>query len=159
MSEAQPIAIAGGRLRPLEAADAAPLAHALAAIDPWARLGYGAGALERYLTREDPALIRRVIEHGGQPAGVLALRSPWLRGPYIELFAILPAHQGHGLGGAAMDWTARHAAEVAGNLWACVSGFNAPARAFYTRHGFAEVAPLDGLVQPDMAEILLRKRL
>jgi GNAT superfamily N-acetyltransferase len=163
MSEAQPIAIGDGQLRPLEAADAAPLAAALAAalaaIDPWARLGYGAGALERYLTREDPALNRWAIERRGEVAGILALRSPWLRGPYVELFAVLPAHQGSGLGGAVMEWAARRAAEVSRNLWACVSDFNAPARAFYARHGFEEVGPLDGLVQPGVAEILLRKRL
>jgi GNAT superfamily N-acetyltransferase len=153
------IATTDGRLRPLETADATPLAAALAAMDPWARLGYGAEALECYLTREDPALVRRVVECGGRPAGVLALRSPWLRGPYVELFAILPAHQGHGLGGTVMDWAARHAAEISSNLWACVSEFNAPARAFYARHGFDEVGPLDGLVQPGTAEILLRKRL
>ncbi|CUW38478.1 conserved protein of unknown function(Acyl-CoA N-acyltransferase,11-157) [Magnetospirillum sp. XM-1] len=154
-----PVALDGGLLRPLDAPDCAPLAQALAAIDPWARLGYGAPALERYLRRDDPALARWVIERNGTIAGLLARRSPWLRGPYIELFAVLPGFQGNGLGGAAMNWAARHAAEIAPNLWACVSDFNAPARAFYARHGFAEIVGLDGLVQPGIGEILLRRRL
>lgn len=149
----------GCLLRDLESGEAAALAPALAEMDPWKRLGYGAAALERYLERNDPALTRRVIERGGAPAGLIALRSPWLRGPYVELFAVLPAFQGLGLGGTVMDWAARHAAEIAPNLWACVSDFNAPARAFYARHGFGEVGPLDGLIQPGSAEILLRKRL
>ncbi len=153
------IALDGGTLRPPTAADAAPLALMLAAMDPWARLGYSAAALERYLGREDAALTRWIVGRHGETAGVLALRSPWLRGPYVELFAILPPHRGHGLGGTVMDWAAKGAAEIAPNLWACVSDFNAPARAFYARHGFAEMGPLDGLVMPGSAEILLRKRL
>ncbi|BAE52748.1 GNAT family N-acetyltransferase [Paramagnetospirillum magneticum] len=153
------IALDGCRLRPLESEDARPLAQTLAAMDPWARLGYGEAALERYLGRDDGALSRWVVEHGDAPAGLLALRSPWLRGPYVELFAILPAFQGHGLGGTVMDWAAKSAAELAPNLWACVSDFNAPARAFYARHGFVEVTGLDGLVQAGMSEILLRRRL
>ncbi|KIL99752.1 hypothetical protein CCC_03924 [Paramagnetospirillum magnetotacticum MS-1] len=153
------IALAGCQLRPLAPGDAPALAQALAAMDPWARLDYGAQALERYFGREDRALTRWVAEHDGGTAGILALRSPWLRGPYIELFAILPGHQGLGLGGKVLDWAAKSAAEIAPNLWACVSDFNAPARAFYARHGFTEVAPLDGLVQAGMSEILLRKRL
>jgi diamine N-acetyltransferase len=153
------IALDGCRLRPMEAVDHAPLAQALAVMDPWAGLGYGQTALERYLGRDDGALTRWVIQRGEGTAGLLALRSPWLRGPYIELFAVLPAHQGLGLGGKVLDWAARSAAEVAPNLWACVSDFNAPARAFYARHGFVEVTGLDGLVSAGNAEILLRRRL
>ena len=153
-------ALAGCRLRPLEAEDCAPLAEALAGIDPWALLDYGAAALARYLAREDAALARFVVEHGeGGRAGILALRHPWLRGPYIEMFAILPGHQGQGLGRTVMDWAAVRAAEAAPNLWACVSDFNAAARAFYAASGFAELAPLDGLVSPGRSEILLRRRL
>lgn len=153
------IALDGALLRPLDAPDCAPLAQALTAMDPWARLSYGAAALEGYLKRQDPALTRWVIERQGQTSGILALRSPWLRGPYIELLAILPHFQGNGLGGKVMDWAARHAAEIAPNLWACVSDFNTPARAFYARHGFEEVTGLDGLVTAGMSEILLRRRL
>lgn len=153
-------ALAGARLRPLEAADCLPLAESLAGLDPWARLGYGAPALAAYLGREDPALSRFVIERGEDgAAGILALRWPWLRGPYLELFAILPAHQGHGLGRTVMDWSASRAGQAAPNLWACVSDFNTAARGFYAANGFAEVAPLDGLVMPGNAEILLRRRL
>lgn len=152
-------ALEGCLLRGIEPGEAAALAQALASMDPWKRLGYGAAALHRYLERDDPALSRRVIEHGGECAGLLALRSPWLRGPYIELFAVLPPFQGHGLGGTVMEWAARHAAGITPNLWACVSDFNASARAFYARHGFAEVAGLDDLVAPGNAEILLRRRL
>lgn len=153
------ITLAGCQLRTMEAGDFEPLGTALAAIDPWSRLEYGAGLLARYLGREDPALGRWVIERDGIPAGLLALRSPWLRGPYVELFAVLPGHQGMGIGSTVMDWVARQAAEIGHSLWACVSEFNDAARAFYARHGFEEIVPLDGLVQTGSAEILLRKRL
>ncbi|RAU21730.1 hypothetical protein CU669_12225 [Paramagnetospirillum kuznetsovii] len=150
----------GCRLRPLELADHPAMARYLAGMDPWASLGYGAEALERYLGRDDEALYRFAVEHGDDDqAGLLALRSPWLRGPYIELLAVFPAHQGKGLGRALMDWTAGRAAQVSANLWACVSGFNASARGYYAAQGFVELASLDDLVAPGFAEILVRRRL
>jgi len=152
-------ALAGFCLRPLVSADAAPLAAALATLDPWATLGFKASALATYLDRDDPALARYIAERDGIPSGLLVVRHPWLRGPTIELLAVLPAAQGGGIGGAMVEWTARRAAEVSANLWACVSAFNAPARAFYARHGFIETATLVDLVAPGFDEILVRKRL
>ena len=153
-------ALEGCRLRPLDADDPAALAERLAGIDPWASLGYGAQALARYLGRPDSALIRFAVEQGEDcRAGILAVRHPWLRGPYIEVLAIFPDHQGHGLGKVVVDWAASQAAMGSANLWACVSDFNASARRFYATQGFAEVAPLDGLVSPGQSEILLRKKL
>lgn len=134
------------------------LAARLGGMDPWARLGYGAGALANYLRRDDPALRRLVLERDGRPAGMMALRAPWLRGPYIELLAVMPDHQGGGLGRAMVEWAAAQAAG-APNLWACVSAFNTSARAFYASAGFEEVAPLPDLVAPGQDEILLRRRL
>ena len=165
MSPASPFArdrhaLDHGRLRLLEPADRQPLAEALAVLDPWASLGYGPTALESYLGRDDPALIRFVIERGDDDrAGILAVRYPWLRGPYIEMLAVFPAHQGLGLGRTVMAWTMAQAAMVAPNLWVCVSAFNSAARAFYAAQGFIEVAPLDGLVAPGESELLLRRRL
>lgn len=141
-------------IRPLAAAEIPALAQALVELDPWRRLGFSAAGLAAYLGREDPALSRVVTERNGAPAAVLALRKPWLRGPYIELLAVLPAARGAGLGHALVQWAA---AQGGGNLWACVSDFNAPARAFYARQGFAEVAPLPDLVAAGEGEILLRR--
>lgn len=141
--------------RPLIAAHIPALAAALAAMDPWRALGYTATGLAAYLGREDAALTRVVIEQDGVAIAVLALRKPWLRGPYIELLAVLPQGQGSGLGRQLVEWAA---AQGGGNLWACVSAFNHPARAFYDRAGFAEVAALPGLVAEGSDEILLRRR-
>lgn len=143
-------------LRPLVSAHIAALAPALAAMDPWRRLGFTAVGLAAYLGREDAALTRVVLEQDGRAAAVLALRRPWLRGPYIELLAVLPDAQGGGHGRRLVEWAA---AQGGGNLWACVSAFNHAARAFYARAGFVEVAPLPDLVAEGADEILLRRRL
>ncbi|MGE5477462.1 MAG: GNAT family N-acetyltransferase [Bacteroidales bacterium] len=141
--------------RPLTAADAAALAPLLAEMDPWRRLGFSAAGLAAYLGRDDAALTRVVLECGGRAAAVLALRRPWLRGPYVELLAVLPEAQGGGYGRRLVEWAA---GQGGGNLWACVSAFNHAARAFYARAGFTEVAALPDLVMDGADEILLRRR-
>lgn len=142
-------------LRLLCCDDIAVLAPALAGMDPWRTLGFTAVGLAAYLGREDPALTRMVLERDDRPAALIALRRPWLRGPYIELLAVMPAAQGVGYGRQLLDWAV---AQGGGNLWACVSAFNAPARAFYIRAGFHEVATLPDLVAAGAEEILLRRR-
>lgn len=153
------IPLADGRLRPLAADDGAHLGTACAAIDPFLRLGLSAAGLHRYLERPDPSLYRFVIEIEDLPAGVIALRWPWLRGPFLEMLAVLPIAQGRGIGRQAMDWAIDQSGRVAANLWTTVSDFNQPARRFYESAGFVEVAPLPGLVAPGGAEILMRKEL
>lgn len=150
----------GGLLTPLvEAADAAAIAAMLAVLEPWRTLGYRAETLTRYLLRADPALHRFCIIQGNAPAGVLCLRYPWLRGPYIELIGLAPEARGKGVGGTILDWTEAQVRGEAGNLWACVSASNTAGRRFYERRGLIEVAPIDDLVTHGHAEILLRKRL
>ncbi|MGE5515419.1 MAG: GNAT family N-acetyltransferase [Bacteroidota bacterium] len=143
-------------LRPLCPADIAVLAPTLAAMDPWRTLGFTAIGLAAYLGRDDGALHRVVAERDGRPVAVLALRRPWLRGPYIELLAVLPDAQGGGTGRRLVEWAA---SQGGGNLWACVSAFNEAARAFYARAGFVEVTALPDLVADGADEILLRRRL
>jgi ribosomal protein S18 acetylase RimI-like enzyme len=141
-------------LRPIASEDEAnAIAAMMVTIDPWKTLGYAAGSLARGMTREDASLARYAIE----PLGYVAIRYPWLRGSYLETIAIDPAHQGRGIGAAVLDWWERTSRAVAPNLWLLVSEFNAPARRFYARHGFVEIAPLTNLVKPGVAEVLLRK--
>jgi GNAT superfamily N-acetyltransferase len=145
-------------LRAVEVADVPWVSAALAGIDPWRRLGFSAAGLAAWLSRDDPALARLALVRDGAVAAVLGLRVPWLRGPYIELLAVLPGHQGHGLGRALVDAAVARAGASA-NLWACVSAFNLSARGFYAACGFTEIAPLPELVAAGEDEILLRKRL
>lgn len=148
----------GEGTRPLLPGEAGTLGRSLAAMDPWLQLGSTVSALTDYLERDDPALLRQALLQGGELAGVIAVRAPWLRGPFIELLAVLPSFQRRGVGRQAVAWLVSRALP-AKNLWASVSDFNLPARAFWRHHGFEEVAPLPDLVRQGATEILLRRRL
>jgi diamine N-acetyltransferase len=141
--------------RALTAKETDTIAAACVRFDPYLSLGYRAETLVKYLTRPDPALQRHAVEIDGKLAGVLALRQPWLRGPLIEMLALLPEAQGKGLGGRIIE---RCQAEAGKNLWATVSAFHEPARRFYAKAGFEELCPLPGIVAEDQDEILLRWR-
>jgi ribosomal protein S18 acetylase RimI-like enzyme len=88
----------------------------------------------------------------------VSVRHPWLKGPYLELLALLPPAQNQGIGSSIMAWfeTAglKHRAR---NLWVCASSFNARALRFYEGRGFARAATLPSLVADGYDEILLRK--
>lgn len=146
-------------LHPLSAGEAADFGRYCAGIDPYRRLGQSEEGLTAYLTRDDPALYRFAIESNGVTVGVLAIRSPWLRGPFLEMLALRDAARGRGIAAEAVDWVATEAGRIAGNLWTTVSDFNTRARAFYRRTGFEPVSTLPGLITPDAGEILLRRRL
>lgn len=139
--------------RALATGEAEIIAAACVTFDPYLRLGYRAETLTGYLTRPDPALTRFAIEKDGQLIGVLALRRPWLRGPLIEMLALLPEAQGKGIGAAILE---RCKSEAPKNLWATVSAFHHPARRFYAKAGFEELCALPGLVQEGEEELLLR---
>ena len=150
----------GNRLAPLlDDADAAAIAAMLVALEPWRTLGYRGEVLTRYLMRGDPALHRFRILAADALLGILCVRYPWLRGPYIELVGIAPQARNSGLGSAILAWIEAQVRGQAGNLWACVSESNEAGRRFYAGRGFREVAPIDDLVTHGHAEILLRKRL
>jgi ribosomal protein S18 acetylase RimI-like enzyme len=148
-----------GALRPLAEGEAERLGTLCATFDPYRRLGQSANALAGYLRRPDPALFRFVIEMDTATVGVVAVRSPWLRGPFLEMLAILPEARGRGLGRQTVEWVVSQASLVATNLWTTVSDFNENAQGFYRRLGFVEVSELPGLIAEGTTEILLRRRL
>ena len=147
------------RLRPVPSDMALDLGLAFATIDPWASYPYPAETLAAYFAGSEPHAPRFAIEVGGTIAGVVGLRLELLRGPYLQFLGIVPEFQSHGVGGAVLSWMEREAGPSARNLWVCAANFNADALRFYERFGFRRVALLDGLVQDDRDEILLRKRL
>lgn len=142
---------------PPSAAEAEAIGQALAGLDPWATLGFSAAGLAGYLVRDDPALRRYVVRVDGVAAGIIAIRWPWLRGPYIEMLGLAETCQGRGVGKALLTWTETEARRVAPNLWVVASSFNQQALTFYRRHGFRDVGILSGLVKPGFDEVLLRK--
>jgi ribosomal protein S18 acetylase RimI-like enzyme len=127
-------------------------------MPPWSVVNYPKDAMTRFLATADGGAQRYLVEIGREAAGALSVRSPWLKGPYLELLALLPKFQGQGIGARLLDWFEEEAARhEARNLWVCASSFNERALRFYRRHGYAEAAALPGLVADGYAEILLRK--
>jgi diamine N-acetyltransferase len=146
-------------LLPLDPESAGVIAEALVCTDPWKRLGYRESGLLAYLTRQDPALARYRIMHGQNLSGVVCIRYPWLRGPFLELIGVLDGFQGLGLGKAILEWMEKEASGVSPNLWTTVSSFNHRAAAFYLRHGFMEATILKDFLKHGEDEILLKKRI
>jgi GNAT superfamily N-acetyltransferase len=147
-------------LAPMTADAAQHLGEAFAAIDPWASYPYPASGIIRYFAASEPGAPRYIIMRDGAMAGAIGIRENWMRGPYLQFLGVLPPYQRHGVGQMALAWfegTARARRER--NLWVAASDFNAGAIRFYERHGFIRAALLDGLVDDDKTEILLRKRL
>lgn len=154
-------ALAGFTLIRLRSEDAQPIAAKLATMNPWQALNYSAQQLESYLLATDPALYRYTVltQDNNAIAGIVAVRHPWLRGPYLELIGVFPERQQHGMGTAILEWFERETQSRAHNLWVLVSAFNESAKRFYLRFGFTEIGRIDALVDPQSTEILLRKTL
>ncbi|MFZ1537901.1 MAG: GNAT family N-acetyltransferase [Chromatiaceae bacterium] len=141
----------------LEPGLAAVIGNALAGMDPWKTLGYGAEALAHGLESPHPEVTRYLAMRSGEPQGLVVVRYPWLRGAYIDLFAVLPAAQGRGIGGAALEFLESSYRGRTTNLWLLVSGFNSGARRFYEQHGFRPIGVIEDLVVAGQDEVLLRK--
>ncbi|CAN5447960.1 hypothetical protein BH11ACT8_BH11ACT8_25500 [soil metagenome] len=77
-----------------------------------------------------------VAEVGDAVVAYLRLTDTWLDDLYV-----VPAHAGAGIGSALLD-LAKAVRPHGFGLW--VFEMNLPARAFYARHGFVEVARTDG---------------
>ncbi len=144
-------------LAPITDIEAKKIAANMVLIDPWRALSYSANQLENYLVSPDPALYRFTVRVDNHIAGVVAIRYPWLRGPYLELIAIFPDYQQRGLGTIILQWLEQQAKTTTTNLWVLVSSFNKVAKAFYFQQGFKEIGPIEGLVSTQSTELLLRK--
>jgi len=133
------------------------IALMLSNSEPWIRLSFSAASLANYLTREDPSLRRYAISDRDNLMGVICVRYPWLRGPYIELLGLFPNCRGKGVGKQVLSWAETEARRESKNLWVLTSSFNQPAISFYQRQGFYLIGTIQGLVTPEYDEILLRK--
>jgi diamine N-acetyltransferase len=147
------------RLQAMTATAADELGPQTAAIGPWAHYASDAASVTAALCRTDDGAVRYQVRSGAALAGAVVICCPWLAGPYLQLLAILPAHQNLGIGGKVLSWFEAEARDRFRNLWLCVSAFNVAAQRFYARHGFERVATLEGLLRDGDDELLMRKRL
>jgi ribosomal protein S18 acetylase RimI-like enzyme len=143
---------------PIQAAEADLLAAQLAGMTPWLELGYHSDTLRNYLLGATQNSFQCLCLHvRGLPAGVITLRSPWLRGTLLELLAVLPGFQQQGLGKWLLQWLKTYAQNKnQRNVWTLVSAFNAPAIRFYQSQDFAQVGQLDDFILEGQHELLLR---
>jgi diamine N-acetyltransferase len=146
------------RLQLMDDRRARVISNILAIQDPWLRLGYTEKGLFRYLNRTDPSLSRYAVLVSEETVGVVCVRYPWLRGPYLEMLAVFPPHQGKNLGKALIVWMSDECCGLSNNIWTTVSSFNTPALSFYKKIGFNEIAELPDLVAGGFSEILLQKK-
>ena len=147
-------------LLPMNAEWAVLFGDGLARMDPWLRLGYSAASLTRYFSANTPERQGWVVLAGGTPAACFTVRTNWLRGPLLELLAVLPQQQGKGIGKDILLWLAEETRRQGkANLWTISSEFNHAALAFYQRQGFEEAGVLPDLITLGETERLLRLRL
>ena len=144
-------------IRPMTAEDRAAVIELLAGSDPWKRLGYQAGDWDIYFTPLPQGRDSYVVDQNGNVAGIAIVRQKFLLGDYLELLAVADWARGTGLGGKLLGHIEPIVFGRATNLFACVSDFNAQARAFYKKHGYQEIGPMPNFLIPGSAEILLRK--
>jgi GNAT superfamily N-acetyltransferase len=148
------------RLLPMNPDWAASFGDRLARIDPWLKLEYPPQALCRYLSATGQGCHAIAVLAAETPAACLAVRPNWLRGPLLEVLAVLPEFQGCGLGRAIIAWLIGQAQQERGsNLWTVSSEFNRPAREFYRLQGFEVAGTLPDLIRVGETEMLLRLRL
>jgi diamine N-acetyltransferase len=158
------------RLRPLPdgrtlalarfaAAAADVLGPATAAFGPWAHYGFDGRNIAAAFKSRTEGIYRFQLECNDELAGAIVVVCPWLAGPYLQMLAILPAHQNLGIGARVLAWYEDEARAQFRNVWLCVSGFNVPAQRFYQAHGYTLAATLDGLMRDGDDELLMRKRL
>ncbi len=146
-------------LFPVDDEMAIEIGHELSEMDPWEHYNYPAYKLVEFLKWDDPSTRQYAIIYEDELAGTVALRYPWLQGPYLQLLGLFSEYQNLGIGTEILNWIENEARGSSRNLWVVASELNTRATAFYEKHGYKRVAMLDDLVKEGMNEILFRKRI
>ena len=146
-------------LRPMTVPAAEALGPQIAAIGPWAHYAFGPGRITAAFKSSDDGAVRYQIECGGDLAGAAIIQCPWLAGPYLQMLAVVPAHQNRGIGAIFLAWYEEETRGHFRNLWLCVSAFNTEAQRLYRAHGYERIATLESLIRDGDDEHLMRKRL
>ncbi len=144
-------------IRSMNPDDRESVVRLLGESDPWKRLGYSKDDWNRIFCPIPQGRDCYVAELDGQIAGVAIVKQKFLLGDYLELLGVAVWARQKRIGGQLL----RHIEELVfkrtKNLFACVSDFNEPARAFYKKHGYQEIGPMPDFLIPGSTEMLLRK--
>ena len=144
-------------IRNMTPEDRETVVQLLADSDPWKTLGYTGADWNRIFCPLPQGRETYVAEIEGKVAGIAVVREKFLLGDYLELLGIAAWARGAGLGGRLLGHIEPIVFGRTQNLFACVSDFNEPARAFYKKHGYQEIGPMPNFLIPGSAEMLLRK--
>ena len=144
-------------IRAMQTNDREAVVHLLGESDPWKALGYSQDDWNRIFCPTPVGRDCYVGELDGRVAGVAIVKQKFLLGDYLELLGVAGWARQRGIGGQLLSHIERLVFERTKNLFACVSDFNGPARAFYKKHGYQEIGPMPNFLIPGSAEILLRK--
>jgi ribosomal-protein-alanine N-acetyltransferase len=144
-------------IRAMNPDDREAVTHLLGESDPWTRLGYTKDDWNRIFCPTPQGRDCYVAELDGHVAGIAIVKQKFLLGDYLELLGVAGWARQQGIGGQLLAHIERLVFERTKNLFACVSDFNEPARAFYKKHGYQEIGPMPNFLIPGSAELLLRK--
>ncbi len=147
-------------LKRLSTDEAADIASRLVQIDPWKTLKTDKDRLAKHTETPNGVGGAWGIFFKDKLVGIVSIKPNWLVGPYLDFLGLVPAAQGEQLGADVLGWMEKQAQlSKARNMFLCVSSFNANAKGFYEKHGFEDVAELEGLLVEEYGEFLMRKRL
>jgi ribosomal-protein-alanine N-acetyltransferase len=144
-------------IREMDVRDREAIVELLGESDPWTTLGYSKDDWNRIFCPIPQGRESYVIEFDGRVAGVAIVRQKFLLGDYLELLGIALWARGKGLGRTMLGQIESLVFGRTKNIFACVSDFNKPARAFYRKQGYQEIGPMPNFLIPGSAELLLRK--
>jgi ribosomal protein S18 acetylase RimI-like enzyme len=128
----------------------------MAASEPWIRLGRGLEACREACRRPGQRLF--VARDDDGPCAFALVHPRGVAGsPYVASIAVAATRRGEGIGRRLLaDMEDRFRPE-ARHIFLCVSSFNAGARRFYEREGYAAVGELVDYVVDGASEILMHK--
>ncbi len=145
------------RIRSMQPEDREAVVHLLGESDPWRQLGYAKDDWDHIFCPIPQGRDSYVAELDGRVAAIAIVKQKFLLGDYLELLGVAASARKRGLGGRLLSYVEQLVFARTKNLFACVSDFNLPARAFYQKHGYQEIGPMPNFLIPGSAEILLRK--
>lgn len=147
----------GHSIRPMRPDDREAVIRLLADSDPWKKLGYDQNDWSRIFSPLPQGRETFVAESDGRIIGIAIVRQKFLLGDYLELLGVAAYARQQGAGKRLLAHVEDLVFARTKNLFACVSDFNASARAFYRKQGYQEIGPMPNFLIPGSAEILLRK--